>query len=60
MLTETAIKHSKPKGRPYKIPDERGLFLLVQATGARWWRLGYRVWACGHMGVSSEADTLTL
>ena len=44
MLTETAIKHAKPNAKPYKIPDERGLFLAVQPSGARWWRLRYRIW----------------
>jgi len=33
----------KPRERPYKLFDERGLFLLVSPTGGRLWRLRYRV-----------------
>ena len=44
MLTETAIKHAKPKAAPYKLSDERGLVMLVQPTGAKWWRFRYRLW----------------
>jgi Arm DNA-binding domain len=42
MLTETTIRHTKPKEQPYKLFDERGLFLLVAATGGRLWRFRYR------------------
>jgi hypothetical protein len=28
-LTDTAIKYAKPKDRPYKLADEKGLYLLV-------------------------------
>ncbi len=42
MLTETAIRHAKPKEKPYKLFDERGLFMLVAPTGGRLWRFRYR------------------
>ena len=42
MLTETAIKTAKPREKPYKLFDERGLFLLVTSQGGRLWRLKYR------------------
>jgi integrase len=48
-LTETAIKQpkliekAKEKGKPYKLADERGLFLLVSPNGSKWWRLKYRI-----------------
>jgi Arm DNA-binding domain len=32
-LTNTAIRNSKPKRKPYKLHDERGLYLLVNAVG---------------------------
>jgi integrase len=41
MLTETAVKNAKPKERPYKLYDERGLYLLVSQDGGRWWRFKY-------------------
>jgi integrase len=42
MLTETAIKAAKPREKPYKESDARGLYLLIAPTGARLWRLKYR------------------
>ena len=42
MLTETAIRSAKPRERPYKLFDERGLYLLVAPTGGRLWRVRYR------------------
>jgi len=41
-LTDTALKAAKPKQKPYKLGDSRGLFLLVHPGGGRWWRLKYR------------------
>jgi integrase len=42
MLTETKIKAAKPRQKPYKLSDEKGLYLLVNPSGGRWWRLKYR------------------
>jgi len=42
MLTEIAIRHAKPKEKPYKLYDERGLSMLVAPTGGRLWRFRYR------------------
>ncbi len=41
-LTDTAIRNAKPKDRPYKLADEKGLYLLVNSNGGKWWRLKYR------------------
>lgn len=41
-LTDTAAKQAKPQEKPYKLADERGLFLLVQPTGSKLWRFDYR------------------
>lgn len=43
MLTDNAIRSAKPREKPYKLFDERGLFVLVMPSGARWWRLKFRV-----------------
>jgi len=43
MLTDNAIRSAKPREKPYKLFDERGLFMLVTPKGARWWRLKFRV-----------------
>lgn len=41
-LTDTAIRQAKPAEKPYKKADEKRLFILIQPTGAKWWRLKYR------------------
>jgi integrase len=41
-LNIAEIRASQPRATPYKMADERGLFLLVQPSGARLWRLKYR------------------
>lgn len=42
-LTDTAIRNAKPKDKPYKLGDAGGLFLLVQPSGGKLWRLKYRI-----------------
>ena len=41
-LTPSAVANAKPKADPYRMPDGRGMFLLVQPNGSRWWRFKYR------------------
>ncbi|MEJ1960960.1 MAG: integrase arm-type DNA-binding domain-containing protein [Gammaproteobacteria bacterium] len=41
-LNESRIRAAKPKEKPYKLRDGRGLHLLVTPAGARLWRLRYR------------------
>jgi integrase len=40
-LTDIASRKAKPSGKPYKLSDEKGLYLLVNQTG-KYWRLDYR------------------
>ncbi|MGA9486531.1 MAG: Arm DNA-binding domain-containing protein, partial [Methylocella sp.] len=42
-LTDTAIRAAKPRDRLYKLADSGGLYLAVSPTGARLWRLKYRL-----------------
>ena len=42
MLTPSAVQNAKPQAKPYKLADERGMYLLVKPDGARWWRFDYR------------------
>lgn len=42
-LTDLECRSAKPRDKPYKLADERGLFLLVTPKGFKWWRLRY-VW----------------
>ncbi|PPD50513.1 MAG: integrase [Methylobacter sp.] len=42
-LTDTTIKNAKPlPDKAYKIPDEKGMYLLVNPNGAKYFRLKYR------------------
>lgn len=41
-LNDVKIKNAKPAVKPYKLYDERGLFLLVNPKGGKWWRFKYR------------------
>ena len=41
-LNDVAIRAAKPGPKPVKLADERGLFLLVQPSGGKLWRLKYR------------------
>ena len=43
MLTDAIIRNTKPKDKPFKLTDGGGLYLLVNSTGSRLWRLKYRV-----------------
>lgn len=41
-LSDTAIKNTKPTVKPYKMPDEKGMYLLVNPNGGKYFRLDYR------------------
>ena len=41
-LTDIAVKKLKPREVPFKVPDERALYLFVQRGGSKLWRLNYR------------------
>ena len=42
-LSDTRIRAARAKQKPYKLFDERGLYLLVTPAGGRLWRLRYRM-----------------
>jgi hypothetical protein len=42
-LAAVTVKQSKPKGKPYKLSDGGGLYLLVNPNGSRYWRWKYRI-----------------
>lgn len=41
-LTEAAIISATPGARPYTRADEKGLYLIFNPNGSRWWRYSYR------------------
>lgn len=41
-LSDTAIRNAKPTEKPYKMPDERGMYLFVHPNGGKYFRFDYR------------------
>jgi len=41
-LTATSVKQAKSRDKDYKLYDEKGLYLLIKSTGAKYWRFKYR------------------
>jgi integrase len=42
MLTDITIRNAKPKDKPYKLSDSKGMYLLIKPNGGKYWRLKYR------------------
>lgn len=42
-LTDTAIRNAKPKDKAFKLYDEKGLYLIINQNGGKWWRFKYRI-----------------
>jgi integrase len=42
MLSDTAIRNAKAKDKPYKLADEKGMFLLINPNGSKYFRYKYR------------------
>ena len=42
MLSDIAVRAAKAAAKPYRLADEKGLYLEVAPTGGKWWRLKYR------------------
>jgi integrase len=41
-LTDIAVRNAKPREKPFKLSDEKGLYLQVEPSGSKLWRLKYR------------------
>jgi hypothetical protein len=41
-LTDTVVRNAKPREKPYKLGDEKGLYLRVNPSGSKLWQLKYR------------------
>ena len=42
-LTDTAIRRAKPSDKPFKVTDSNGLYLLINPSGSKPWRVKYRM-----------------
>ncbi len=41
-LSDIKIRNAKAKAKPYKLADSGGLYVLVNPSGSKLWRLKYR------------------
>lgn len=41
MLTQTAVQAAKQRDKPYKLSDGNGLYLPIETSGSKLWRLRY-------------------
>ena len=41
-ITHVAVVNAKPREKPYRLFDGRGLYLEISPSGGRWWRFKYR------------------
>ena len=41
-LTDMQVKKAKADEKPFRLADEKGLFLFVTTAGAKLWRMRYR------------------
>ena len=46
-LSDKMIREAQPKVKPYKLSDGDGLYLCVQPSGSKLWRLKYRFMGAG-------------
>lgn len=42
-LTAASVSRAKPKDKSYKLSDRDGLYLLIEPSGSRVWRMNYRM-----------------
>jgi len=67
MLTDTQCRNAKAKDKPYKLADDKGLYLEVKASGVKAWRYRFElvkdgvrkesVFAIGDYASSSTRET---
>jgi integrase len=59
-LTSIAIRNAKARRKPYKLADEKGLYLLVKPDGSRYWRFKYRFGGKEKLLALGIADEVTV
>jgi integrase len=42
-LTDTKVKNTKSKAKPYKLTDGGGMYLLVRPNGSKYWQYRFRI-----------------
>ena len=41
-LSDATVRQAKPREKPYRLTDGRGLYFEVAPNGSRYWRMKYR------------------
>ncbi|MGZ8199642.1 MAG: Arm DNA-binding domain-containing protein, partial [Methylosarcina sp.] len=42
MLSDIQVRRAKAQDKPYKLADEKGLYLFLTPQGGKLWRFDYR------------------
>ena len=40
-LSELKVRNAKARDKAYKLADEKGMYLVVNTNGKKWWRVKY-------------------
>lgn len=59
-LTEEIIKNARPREKPYKLTDSKGLYLFVAKSGSKIWRMRYRFNGLESTYVFGDSSLFTL
>uniref|UniRef100_UPI00356208A5 Arm DNA-binding domain-containing protein n=1 Tax=Pseudomonas sp. TaxID=306 RepID=UPI00356208A5 len=67
MLTDTQCRTAKPKEKPYKLTDGKGLYLEIKPNGVKAWRYRFElreadtkkesVFAIGEYAIAAKGET---
>jgi integrase len=67
MLTDTQCRNAKPKDKPYKLSDGKGLYLEIKPNGVKAWRYRFElregdvakesIFAIGDYAIAQSAET---
>jgi hypothetical protein len=41
-ISDTMVRNAKSREQPYKLSDSKGMYLQVESSGSKLWRLKYR------------------
>lgn len=68
MLTDTQCRTAKPKDKPYKLTDGKGLYLEIKPNGVKAWRYRFElregdvakesIFAIGDYAIAPSGETL--
>lgn len=60
MLSALEVRNAKPKDKPYKLTDAKGLYLYIAPSGTKTWRYRYTIAGKESVYVIGEYPALSL